>query len=167
MQTSSTRAPRALGALLFAIAAACGVALAWGFTVDDALISTRVAHQLALGRGYRFNPGGPSVDAVTPLGWAQLLAPFAAGSPWQALERARAGGAALWVLAAAGLGSRCAELCAGWRLGLLALVLATCLPLGAWACAGMETALVMVLGVLALGPGRGAAACAGGRGEGL
>lgn len=161
MQTSPTAAPRALGALLFAGAAACGVALAWGFTVDDALISTRVAHQLALGRGYRFNPGGPSVDAVTPLGWAPLLAPLAHGSAWQALERASAGGAALWVLAAAALGSRCARLCSGWRLGLLGLVLATCLPLGAWACAGMETALVMGLGVLALGPGHFAAACAG------
>lgn len=161
MRSSPSRAPRALGALLFAAAAACGVALAWGFTVDDALISTRVAHQLALGRGYRFNPGGPIVDAVTPLGWAPLLAPLAGGSAWQALERASAGGALLWVLSAAALGSRCAEPCGGWRLGLLGLVLATCLPLGAWACAGMETALVMALGVLALGPGLLAAACAG------
>jgi hypothetical protein len=161
VQTTSSSAPRALGALLFAAAAASGVALAWGFTVDDALISTRVAHQLALGRGYRFNPGGPSVDAVTPLGWAQLLAPLAHGSPWQALQRSSAVGAALWVLAAAALGSRCAAFCSGWRLGLLGSILATCLPLGAWACAGMETALVMALGVLALGPGQLAAACAG------
>jgi len=161
VETSPSAAPRVLGALILAAAAATGVALAWGFTVDDALISTRVAHQLALGRGYRFNPAGPIVDAVTPLGWAQLLAPLAHGSAWQALERASAGGAALWVLAAGVLGSRCAQLCSGWRLGLLGLVLATCLPLGAWACAGMETALVMGLGVLALGPGLPAAACAG------
>ena len=152
---------RALGALSFAAAAASGVALGWGFTVDDALISTRVAHQLALGRGYRFNPTGPIVDAVTPLGWAHVLAPVAGGSAWQALERASAGGATLWVLAAGALGWRCAGLCSGWRLGLSALVLATCLPLGAWASAGMETALVMGLGVLALGPGLSGAACAG------
>jgi hypothetical protein len=156
-----TAAPRAWAALLFAAAAACGVALAWGFTVDDALISTRVAHQLALGRGYRFNPGGPRVDAVTPLGWAHLLVPLAHGSAWQALARASLIGAALWVLAAGALGHRCAACCSGWRLVLLGLVLATCLPLGAWASAGMETALVMALGVLALGPGLLAAACAG------
>lgn len=144
-----------------AAAGAIGVALAWGFTVDDALISARVAHQLALGRGYRFNPEGPIVDAVTPLGWAQLLEPLAHGSAWQAVERASAGGALLWVLAAGVLGWRCAGLVSGWRLGLLGLVLATCLPLGAWACSGMETPLVMALGVLALGPGLRAAACGG------
>ena len=158
---SARRPPQALGALAFAAAAASGVALAWGFTVDDALISTRVAHQLALGRGPRFNPGGPISDAVTPLGWAHALAPLAHDSAWRALDRACAGGAALWVCAAALLGWRCATLCTGWRLGLVALVLATCLPLGAWASSGMETPVVMALGVLALGPSLAAAAAAG------
>jgi hypothetical protein len=149
------------GALGFGAAAATGVALGWGFTVDDALISTRVAHHLASGLGYRFNPSGPVVDAVTPLGWAPLLAPLAHGSAWQALTRASAGGAMLWVLAAAWLGRRCATECAGWRLAGVGLVLASCLPLGAWAVSGMETAVVMTLGVLALAPNRWGAAGAG------
>jgi hypothetical protein len=146
---------------VFGAAAALGVASGWGFSVDDALISARVAHHLATGLGYRFNASGPSVDCVTPLGWAYLLATLAEGSAWQALTRASVGGAALWVLATAQLGRLCAARCRGWRLGLLALSLASCLPLGAWACSGMETPVVMALGVLALSPGAGGALCAG------
>jgi hypothetical protein len=148
-------------AAMFAVAAAVGVASGWGFSVDDALISARVAHHLANGLGYRFNPSGPSVDCVTPLGWAYLLALLAKGSAWQALTRASIGGAVLWVLATAQLGRLCAQRCRGWPLGLLALALGSCLPLGAWACSGMETPLVMALGVLALSPGAGGALCAG------
>lgn len=154
-------ADRIGGALLFGGAAAIGVGLAWGFSVDDALISGRVAHHLATGMGYRFNPSGPAVDAVTPLGWAPLIAPLAGAGAWQAVTRASAAGAIAWVLAAAWLGRVCAEACRGWRLGAIALVLATCLPLGAWAVAGMETAFVMVLGVAALTPTRWGAAAAG------
>jgi hypothetical protein len=150
-----------IGALGFGVAAAVGVALAWGFSVDDALISARVAHHLATGLGYRFNPRGPSVDCVTPLGWAPLLAPLAQASPWQALTGASVLGAALWILAAGWLGRRCAAECGGTKLAGVALVLASCLPLGAWAVAGMETAGVMTLGVLALAPNRWGAACAG------
>ncbi len=152
---------RLAGALSFAAAALVGVALGWGFSVDDALISGRVAHHLANGLGYRFNPTGPSVDCVTPLGWAPLLAPLAFDTPWQAVTRASAGGGLLWILAAAGLGWRCAAETRGWRLGAVALVLATCLPLGAWASSGMETAVVMALATFALAPGGWGAACAG------
>jgi hypothetical protein len=141
-----------VGALGFGAAAAVGVGLAWGFSVDDALISARVAHHLATGLGYRYNPLGPSVDCVTPLGWAPLLAPLAQESPWQALTGASVVGAALWVLAAAWLGRRCAAECGGSKLVCVALVLASCLPLGAWAVSGMETAAVMALGVVALAP---------------
>jgi hypothetical protein len=150
-----------MGVLTFGAAAAIGAALAWGFSVDDALISTRVAQHLAAGVGYRFNASGPPVDAVTPLGWAYLLAPLAWDTPWLALTRSSLLGAGLWVAAAAWLGQRCSRECSGARLALLALALATCLPLGAWAVSGMETALVMALGVLALGEGRGAALSAG------
>ncbi len=141
-------------------AAALGALSAWGFTVDDALISARVAHQLAQGNGYRFNAGGPIVDCVTPLGWAFLLVPFAS-SPWQALTAASVAGAALWIVTAGWLGARLARVCSGARRWAALSVLAASLPLGAWAVAGMETALVMALGVGALAPGARGAAAAG------
>jgi hypothetical protein len=134
---------------------------AWGFSVDDALISGRVAWQLALGHGYRFNPGGPSVDCVTPLGWAHLLAPFARGGPERAVWWASVLGAALWLLAAALLGRWGGSICSGARRAGFFLCLALSLPLGAWAVAGMETGLVLALGVGALAPGVWGALCAG------
>ena len=161
LEGGSALAARVWGAVAFGVAAAVGAGVAWGFSVDDALISGRVAHQLATGAGYRFNARGAVVDAVTPLGWAHLLAPFARDGAWSAITRASIGGALCWVLAAAWLGARCAERCRGWRLAVLALTLATCLPLGAWAVAGMETAFVMALGVAALAPSRWGAVCAG------
>lgn len=142
-------------------AAALGAGTAWGFTVDDALISTRVAHQLARGNGYRFNVDGPIVDAVTPLGWAHLVAPFASDGPWRAMTVASVGGAVLWVFAAGWLGIRVAQVCSGARRWLALAVLAGSLPLGAWAVSGMETALVMALGVFALAPGAAGAVAAG------
>ena len=49
-------------------------------------------------------PGGPIVDAVTPLGFAWLLAPFAKHGPLVALAYARVLGASAWLAAAAWLG---------------------------------------------------------------
>lgn len=152
---------RHAGALAFGLAAAFGVAMAWGFSVDDALISARVAHHLARGLGYRFNAEGPVVDCVTPLGWAFVLAPAAGQGAWQAMTWASVSGAGLWVVAAAALGRRCRESCSGARLVCIALVLAACLPLAAWAVSGMETGLIMALGVAALARGAPGAACAG------
>jgi hypothetical protein len=142
-------------AALAALSAALPMVWLWGFTVDDALISARVAHQLATGHGYRFNASGPVVDAVTPLGWAPLLTPFAAGGPWAAMVAAKWLGAGAWLIAAVYLGVR---LCA---LGTRALVvgsiaLLTTIPLAAWAVAGMETGLVTALATFALGSGNGA-----------
>lgn len=148
-------------ALLGALAAAFGMLTAWGFSVDDALISGRVAQHLAGGQGYRFNASGPSVDCVTPLGWAYLLAPFASGGAVHAVFCAALGGAALWLLAAAELGRRAAELCSGARRVGFFLCLGASLPLGAWATAGMETGLVLALGVGALTPSLAGASCAG------
>lgn len=148
-------------AALAALAAAAGVAASWGFTVDDALISARVAHQLALGHGYRFNPSGPSIDCVTPLGWAHLLMAFAQDGPYRAMLWASALGATAWIAAAGALGARCATVCSGRKRIGLAIGLGACLPLGAWASAGMETAFVMALGVAALAPGLAGAAAAG------
>jgi hypothetical protein len=160
--SSAESASRWPGALVGALAAAVGIATAWGFTVDDALISARVAHHLAHGQGYRFNAAGPSVDCVTPLGWAFLLAPAAAASPWQAVTCASIVGGVLWVLAAAALGQACSKLCSGWHQISIALTLATSLPLAAWAVSGMETGMIMALGAGgAIGRGLWGAACAG------
>lgn len=148
-------------ALAGALAAGVGMIAAWGFSVDDALISGRVAWQIALGHGYRFNPGGPSVDCVTPLGWAYLLAPFARGGPERAVLWASVLGGGLWLIAAAWLGRRGGEVCSGARRVGFFLCLASSLPLGAWAVAGMETGLVLALGVGALAPGVWGALCAG------
>jgi hypothetical protein len=116
--------------------------LYWGFTVDDALITARVAFHLHTGVGYRFNPDGPVVDAVTPLGFAHLLAPFAAQGPWGAWQAARWIGGLSWVTAAAWLGWDLRERRASRMTFLLFSGLA---PLGAWATAGMETGLVIAL----------------------
>src|SRR3954469_25213304 len=84
-----------LGGLTGLIAMAVAMAWLWGFTVDDALITCRVASHLARGLGYRFNANGPVVDAVTPLGFAYLLSPFAGMGPLGALAAAKWLGALL------------------------------------------------------------------------
>ncbi len=113
-----------------------------GFTVDDALIPARYAHHLATGAGYVFNRGGPSTDGVTPLGFAQLLVPFASdGAPgahvaakWLGLLATSIGaGAVAWAIA------RMTGSALKW-LGLLAMFAS--LPVAAWAGAGLETGLV-------------------------
>jgi hypothetical protein len=135
--------------LLLPTAALGSIALAWGFTVDDALISTRVAHHLrTLGR-YAFNPDGPRVDCVTPLGWAWFLSPFARSSAWAGLEAARFIGAACTIATAFivnSLMTSTSSRLVPWQYLLPAagLWLAN-LPLGAWASAGMETPVVMLL----------------------
>ncbi|HTM44638.1 MAG TPA: hypothetical protein VL137_06760, partial [Polyangiaceae bacterium] len=137
------------GGLGAALAALCSLILWWGFTVDDALISCRVATHLHHGLGYRFNAAGPIVDAVTPLGWAPLLAPFAT-SALSAFNAARFLGAAAWLIAAGVLGVQIAALGEHLRRFSSLLVLAVCAPLGAWASAGMETGLVIALCTAAL-----------------
>ncbi len=150
-----------IAAALAAVAAALVPALGlWGFTVDDALISARVASHLAAGQGYRFNSSGPVTDAVTPLGFAHVLAAFGPAEPLAMLERARVLGLVAWLLAAGYL---------GWllrRVGRSAFVaalvlLATSAPLGAWAGSGMETGLVVALATFALAPARVAFLAAG------
>lgn len=149
-------------AIAFAgILGAAGVLALSGFTVDDALVAPRVAWRLARGEGYRFNASGPAVDAVTPLGWAFLLVPWAGRGPLAAFAAARWIGACCWVGAAAWLGS------AVWRAGRRwvrltpLLFLAACAPLGAWAVSGMETGTVTLLATLALSGSRWAPLAAG------
>ena len=142
------RHPRVGLAVGCGICAALGVAAFWGFTVDDALVTARVAWRLANGVGYRFNASGPVVDAVTPLGWVYLLVPFARTTPLGAFSAAQYLGAAAWIIAATWLGSALAR--EGKKLNLSVLLLLAA-PLGAWASAGMETGVVLGLATAALG----------------
>ena len=141
---------RLVGPFLGFVAAAVPVSLLWGFTIDDALVSARVASNIARGLGHRFNADGPIVDAVTPLGWAYLLAPFARSGPLSALCAAQVAGTLAWLLAAAWLGHAIFE--SGRRARRLAplAALAFPLPLAAWAVAGLETGLVVALATAAL-----------------
>jgi hypothetical protein len=147
--TAEMRASNAAkGALIGLFAAVPSLAAFRGFTVDDALVSARVAEHLAAGHGYRFNATGPMVDAVTPLGWANLLAAFGPASVLGMLERGRVLGTVAWLVAAAALGALGG---AGRReRAVLAGALLLSAPLGVWAGAGMETGLVTLFATLAL-----------------
>jgi hypothetical protein len=150
--------------LLLGAACALVPALAmWGFTVDDALIPVRYAHNLATGSGYRFNAHGPRADGVTPLPWALLLAPLSGGDGVTALVRVKAIGALAWTLAGAALGARIGAMVRGRPAPQVALaaaglvVMALAFPIGAWAASGMETGVATALATLAavrLGVGR-------------
>ena len=150
-ERASTRVFAVLGA-----ACALVPALAmWGFTVDDALIPVRYAHNLAIGAGYRFDAHGPSTDGVTPLPWALLLAPLSGGDALTALVRAKVLGIACWTLGAGALGWRVGAMISGRprvhlilaALGLAAMGLA--FPIGAWAASGMETGVATALATVA------------------
>ncbi len=148
LERASTKAIR--GALLGLGAALPLVALLYGYTVDDALITARVASHWANGEGYRFNSYGPPVDAVTPLGFAPLLALGGRGSPLEMFERARLLGVASWLAGSLLLGALLARSASlRERLPVL-LVVAVSAPLGAWASSGMETGFVTLLGCCAL-----------------
>jgi hypothetical protein len=151
----------AIGIVLAVCAAAVPLVWLWGFTVDDALVSARVAHRIAVGHGYRFNANGPIVDAVTPLGWAYLLAPFATSGVVSAFCAAKWIGAIGWLCGAAFIGQQIARTGESWRRFLPLLVLAACGPIAAWAAAGMETGLVLLGASLALARSRWAALAAG------
>lgn len=141
-------------------AAALSIAVVWGFTVDDALISVRVAHHLASELGYRFNANGPVVDAVTPLGWAYVLSPFSA-TVWSGLAFARWSGVACTLAAAGVLAQQATREIATGARWLVPVIWGCCLPLAAWAGAGMETAWIVLLGTLALRGTLGGACAAG------
>ncbi|HVU01903.1 MAG TPA: hypothetical protein VHE30_09130 [Polyangiaceae bacterium] len=137
-----------VGAALGAVALALPMAFLWGFSVDDAFITARVAAHVASGVGHRFNSGGPVVDAVTPLAFPYLIAPFSGGDVLRAYLFTK------WLGAASGLAS--AALLGAWlsrrsRSALVVLVpLALSTPLAAWCVSGMETGLVVLLCTLSL-----------------
>jgi hypothetical protein len=149
------RAPATLDSLarragLGLAAALPGALLFRGFTVDDALITARVASHLASGVGYRFNSSGPEVDAITPLGYAHLLSLGGEASPLGMLERSRDLGLSAYLLSAAVLGVLLPV--APRARGSALLVLGLSAPLAAWASSGMEAGLVTLLAVLGLLP---------------
>lgn len=133
--------PVPAAALAAAIALSLGL-LCWGFTVDDALITCRYAHHLATGRGYVMNPGGPSTDGVTPLGYAHLLSLFAATGALTALTAAKVLGLTVHTLGTAALAYAIAKGEAGFAkwAGMLAYLAA--LPASAYAVSGLETGFV-------------------------
>lgn len=152
--------PGWLGGCLATALLAVSIAWLWGFTVDDALITARVAWHLSRGLGYRFNAAGPVVDAVTPLGFAYVLAPFAGAGPLGALAFSKWLGALLVLLASFGLGRRLWPRTSAAHGGALLLCLGATAPVAAWAASGMETGVVTALAIFALGRGRGADAAA-------
>ncbi len=160
-ETGRASSSKAILTALLALLAALLPALAlWGFTVDDALITARVASHLASGAGYRFNSSGPVTDAVTPLGYAHVLAAAGSAEPLAMLERARWLGLAAWLPAAAYLGYLLRGL--RWSAVLAALLLlALSAPLACWVTSGLETGLVAALATLALGRGPVAPLAAG------
>src|SRR4051812_23110094 len=109
------------------------VAWLWGYMVDDALISARVAAHIAQGWGPRFNPRGPLTDAVTPLGYAHLLAPLGAGDTLRTFVAAKWLGLVAWLTASGVLGSSVVQLgTRPQRFAPLGIVLLSA-PLAAWA----------------------------------
>ncbi len=142
--------PALLGAILGIVAASIPAIAMWGFTVDDALIPVRYARHLLAGEGYVFNAGGAATDGVTPLPWAPLLVPLAGGSALDVLMRAKCMGLAVWLAAAAAWGAAIVSAPAPRAAKIVAFVaLALCVPIGAHAVSGMETALALALATTA------------------
>ncbi|MEI9940126.1 MAG: hypothetical protein WDO69_23140 [Pseudomonadota bacterium] len=151
------------GPLLGILVALPGSAWLWGYTVDDALITARVATHLAQGLGPRFNPHGPPADAVTPLGYAHLLALLsnananANADVLRTFAAAKWFGLLAWLAAAALLGRLIARVgTRAQRFTPLAIVLVSA-PLAAWAVSGMETGFVTLLTTVGLCGGLGGA----------
>lgn len=134
-----------------ALSALVGALAMWGFTVDDALISVRYAHNLAAGHGWRFDLGGPPTDGVTPLPWPVFVAPLGRLAPLSALDVLRAAGGAAWVASALRVGAALGRsVRPRWLALALALTVGTSLPLAAHAVSGMETAFATLLATLAV-----------------
>ncbi len=155
------RRAASVGGLLGGAVAVIGVLSLWGFCVDDAWIIARVADNLAEGRGHRFNPDGPVVDAVTPLGFAHLVAALGGAGPLGAFRVARLLGAAALIGVGVLLGIRIGY--AGKSRARFWVLVWLCASIGipAWAVSGMETALIMLAVVAGCGARVGQAALLG------
>lgn len=147
---------RLVAPLVGLLAAVVPMIAVWGFTVDDALISARYAHNIANGHGHRFNVLGPWTDGVTPLPWPWILAPFARAGVEQTLLVAKVIGAICWACAAAVLAASVATVVPrarwwGWG-GVLLVVLTPSVT--AWGVSGMETGAAIALATLVVSASR-------------
>jgi hypothetical protein len=141
------------GSAAAVLALGAPMAWLWGFSVDDALITARVAAHIASGIGHRFNSTGPVVDAVTPLGFAYVLAPASEGDPLRALYFAKWLGAVAGLVAMAWLGASIARTSGRVLRWAVLVPLALSAPLAAWCVSGMETGVVVLFATLALSAG--------------
>ncbi len=126
-----------VGALGVALAGLPILAMFAGFSVDDARIVARVAEHGRSEGCFCFNPP-QFTDAVTPLGYAQLVAFFMRVTDEPALLVQSVLGYAAWALTALLVGAMATDRQRPWLAGLLAVNL----PLAAWAGAGLETSIV-------------------------
>jgi hypothetical protein len=135
------------GLFLLALTIRIAVAAATRFTSEDFLITLRYAENLAGGAGFVYNAGEQVLGTTTPLYALFLAACTAVGLP------AAAVGKGLNILAdSAGvlLAYRILRLCGQPGAGLTAAWLLAVNPLQVrWAISGMETGLVVFLGLLA------------------
>lgn len=111
-----------------------------GFSVDDARIVSRVAETGAATGCFCFNPPD-FTDAVTPLGFAQLVGFLVRATSAPALLVQSVLGLSAWALTVFAVGAAVTKREWPWLAALLAINL----PLSAWAGAGLETPLVALI----------------------
>lgn len=121
--------------------------VAWPFAVDDAFIAARYAVRLAHGAGYTFNDGAVTDGVTGPLWLVPLTAAAALGVDPIAFAKGFGGicsvaslGLVIARVRSRALGQSGAWLCAGFGVSAL--------PLVAWATAGLETGLAMLVTTL-------------------
>ena len=150
-RSGPVRSRNPIASVILGVAVALPASLwLWGFTVDDALITARVAAHCAQGIGPRFNPHGPITDAVTPLGYAPLLSLLGSADVLQTFEVGKRFGLGCWLVAAGLLGWLIARSGERWRRYAPLALVSVSAPLAAWAVSGMETGLVTLLATLGL-----------------
>lgn len=133
----------ALGSLWLVLVATCPLALFWGFSVDDAWIVRRVVEVGKVTGIFTLNPGPTRVDAVTPLGFAELVGLVSNWTGLESFDAARTLGAVGWLAAWGLVGSRLGQTARSlWSWTLASVGAMVGLTGGAWASSGLETGLV-------------------------
>ncbi len=123
----------------------------WGFSVDDAWIVTRVVQHGLDSSRFAFNPTGPVTDAITPYGFAQLVAAATRATQLPPFLVARLIGIAAALGCLVLVTARVFAERSTWKRWLTFVAVAwTLVPFYAWAGAGLETPLVALLLLLGL-----------------